>query len=536
MFALRRQRPFPLNVFFLQPGLVPRYALAVGLFLLAFLICRITEREMAYASRYLPYVVAVVLTAWLSGTGPALLTMTLGAAAVAGPLWQQGVPINSAALAMYLMASLFCVLTASLLDRARAEALIALKAAEQRGLELEEALRAYRTAEEKLIENRFWLSMAESAAKVGRWSHDFTTGETVGSDTLNELLGEQRDSSNSYGDLHARVHPEDIARVRSAIEVAKVNGEEYEVEFRIIRKDGEERWVNERGKLFLDPIQSTKYLSGVMTDITRRKQVESNARELRATLASFQAGEAHRVEQELERVRGELVRQTRFAAIGQLSASIAHDLRNPLGVIRNAVYLLRRRLTKIGEKPDLLNMIDEEVLAADAIITNMMEMTRGREPARDRVDLGAMLREITTRMDSSGRITWRIDMQHEPFWLWCDPSQFRQVLQNLLRNSVEAMKGQGTVIVEASEQGEWRRIRIHDAGPGISNDVIPHLFEPLMTTKKGGTGLGLMICKQIIERHGGSIALIPRLESDREPGATFEIRLPNHAEADAEVE
>ncbi|MBL8879768.1 MAG: PAS domain-containing protein [Phycisphaerales bacterium] len=504
---------------------IGRYAIACGLVMLAGAIRWLVDAGAGAAPPFLSFVVAVVLTAGLAGTGPALLATALGGLLATSKLFSIDDVGSSISLAMYLLASLFCILSASLLDRAREEAITALKAAERRRTELEKSLALQRQAEQKLNENQFWLSMAERAAQVGRWSHDLSTGETLGSETLTVLLGAEPASvTNSYRDLHARVHPEDMERVRSAIEHALQSGTEYEVEFRIIRDDGQERWVNERGKLFADPILGTQYLSGVVIDATRRKQAELHARELRSTLSTYQAEEAQRVERELERVRGELVSQTRFATIGQLSASIAHDLRNPLGVIRNAVHLLRRRLTKLGEKLDLLNMMDDEVLAADAIITNMMEMTRGREPARTMVDFGALAREIAARMDSTGRIIWRFQFSDEPFLIWCDASQFRQVVNNLFRNAIEAMKGQGQVTLTAHHDAEVDVIVIRDAGPGIAEAVRAHLFEPLTTSKKTGTGLGLMICRQIIERHGGKIVLDP--DAPNTIGASFSIIVP----------
>jgi signal transduction histidine kinase len=254
---------------------------------------------------------------------------------------------------------------------------------------------------------------------------------------------------------------------------------------------------------------------------------EKNIRELqaRAALLSREARDLEWAEQ--NRAREQTVRQVRIAAISQLSSSIGHDLRTPLGVIRNAVYLLRRRLAATDAKADLLNMIDGEVKTADAIISNLMASTRSREPECCEVDLSALLRELMAQIDASGRVQWTVETPTTPYLVWCDPIQFRQVLDNLLQNAVEAMKGKGPITVAAWCDGSSDFIEVRDSGPGVAAEVRPVLFDPLVTTKRSGTGLGLATCRRIVERHGGTINLVDRGDS----GAAFRIELPRRAEA-----
>lgn len=219
---------------------------------------------------------------------------------------------------------------------------------------------------------------------------------------------------------------------------------------------------------------------------------------------------------------GQAVLQARIAAISQLGSSIAHDLRNPLGVIRNAAYLLRRRLAKLDVKIDLLNMIEDEVKTADALIASLAESASARSPETSEVDLGGLLEELARRIDSTGRVRWRIETTPTPFIVCGDPSQLRQVMGALLQNAVEAMKGAGLVCVKGYRENGVDHIEVRDEGPGISPEVRPTLFEPLTTTKRTGAGLGLMTCRQIVERHGGSITVI----DDDTPGAKFRVSLP----------
>ena len=172
-------------------------------------------------------------------------------------------------------------------------------------------------------------------------------------------------------------------------------------------------------------------------------------------------------------------------------------------------------------------MIEDEVKTADAIITNLMESTRGREPECCELDLSALLSELTAHIDASGRVQWTIQTAQAPCLLWCDPGQFRQVLDNLLQNAVEAMKGKGPITIAAWRDGPHDYVEVRDGGPGIAAEIRPVLFDPLVTTKRSGTGLGLMTCRRIVERHGGSINLIDRSE----PGAAFRIALPRKVEA-----
>lgn len=397
--------------------------------------------------------------------------------------------------------------------------------------ELHKQSELLRLESERRSEEQAMLLLSQRVARLGSWVCDLDSNRVFWSEALAEILHLPDPHAGSADDLHASVVEEDRPALMQAIRGVTAAGQGYEAEYRIRGADGQTRWMREHARRYAMP--SGERLIGITKDATPQRESETRARDLRATLTEFQAGETRRIEAELNRIRDLLVRQTRLAAIGQLSAGIAHDLRNPLGVIRNATYLLRRRLAKGDAKTgELLKMIDDEVKSADAIITNLMEMTRGRDPERSDVDLGALASAITARIDASGRVSWRIEAAPSPFMLWCDPSQFRQVLDNLCRNSVEAMKGRGQVQIAAWRSDESDFIEVRDSGPGVAPEVRERLFEPLITSKKTGTGLGLLICRQIVERHGGAIGL----EQRDGPGAVFRIALPRRPEAQLATE
>ena len=236
-----------------------------------------------------------------------------------------------------------------------------------------------------------------------------------------------------------------------------------------------------------------------------------------------QRHETERVAAELARVREELVRKTRLAAIGQVSACIAHDLRNPLGTIRNASYLLQHRISKEDARiTGPLDIIDQEVIRSNNIITNLMSIARTKSPHKSEVNLKQVIQDIFKNELDSDRIECVIDIVPDPFMIEVDLSQFEQVVSNILHNSVQAIFDTGTFKVRARHSNECDIIEFQDSGPGMDKDMIPQIFEPLITTKVGGTGLGLTICRQIIETHGGSITA----ENISEQGMLIRICLP----------
>lgn len=259
----------------------------------------------------------------------------------------------------------------------------------------------------------------------------------------------------------------------------------------------------------------------VFRDITQRTRA-AQAEEMRA-LAEQQTIERRRVEGELEKVRDELVRQTRFSAIGELAASIAHDLRNPLGAVRNSIFYLGRRVP--ADSSDWrrhLDIIEQEIRTANRIIDNLLDMSRSHAPSKEMVDLSRLVQDAFSHLGTERRIDLDVRLEPDPFVIHVDPNQFQRLLGNLLTNAAQSTDDRGRIVVEARREDNTDVITVSDEGKGIPAELRDRIFEPLFTTRAKGTGLGLAICRRIASRHGGTIELI----ETGGRGSVFETRLP----------
>jgi len=240
-------------------------------------------------------------------------------------------------------------------------------------------------------------------------------------------------------------------------------------------------------------------------------------------VAIVEALKKKRTEDELRKAREEVVRKTQLAAIGQVSASIAHELRNPLGSVRNAVYYLRRHARNDDPSVDeFLDIIDDEVNASDRVIGNLLEMTRARAAAKRMLDLAELVEDVFSKAKDAEQVSCRFELGPDPFEVHADPDQLRQVIVNVVDNAVQAMRGQGELVVSATRTDDYDIIAFYDSGPDVPLGVRESLFDPLVTTKAKGVGLGLTICRQIIEAHDGTIDVVDREQG----GAAFRVRLP----------
>jgi len=214
-------------------------------------------------------------------------------------------------------------------------------------------------------------------------------------------------------------------------------------------------------------------------------------------------------------------RVERLSTFGQLVGSIGHDLRNPLGVIETSLYILRTRTDPDERVQKHVNRIGEQLGIANGIITNLLDMIRDRPLARETVRLAEIARSAADAVKRPPDVALELDLDGLPE-VSGDAVQLRQVLVNLVENAVHAASPRGTVGVRGARAGDAVELVVEDTGAGVDAVTRRRLFEPLITTKARGIGLGLALVKRIAERHGGSIAYDDRPGG----GARFTLRLP----------
>lgn len=235
---------------------------------------------------------------------------------------------------------------------------------------------------------------------------------------------------------------------------------------------------------------------------------------------------------QLIKMKAELARADRLAAIGELSARIAHEIRNPLAAISGSVQLIANGGNIDAGDRRLMDIIVRETERLNKLIKDFLDYARPTQPSKARADLGMLVADIRELMEADRRfegVNIRNDVPRE-LEVDVDSDKFRQVLWNLLVNAVEAISGDGMISITAEEidhcyefQGAGAvLITISDTGSGMDEEELKRVFEPFHTTKTGGTGLGLATVYRVIEAHGGKI----RVTSVKGEGTEFTIVLP----------
>jgi PAS domain S-box-containing protein len=309
-------------------------------------------------------------------------------------------------------------------------------------------------------------------------------------------------------------------------------GETTSFEMQRPYKYGPVRWVAGTFAPDFDEQGEVRGYYALLTDISERKRAQDDVKLAQIRLLEQQRHEQDSVRYELNRMRDELVRQTRLAAIGQVAASIAHDLRNPLGAIRNARFYLNRKLPKDQPKwQEYLDIMEHEIVVADTIIDDLVDMSRAKSPDKSDLDLEKALRDSFRRVNGTSNVEFDCVFDHRPFTVYADPSHLGRLLDNLILNAVQAMGARGRITVDATSEANFDTIRVKDEGPGVPGEIRSRIFEPLVTGKAKGSGLGLSICRQIAESHGGRIDLL----RSGDAGAEFEVRLPRRIAVPMEV-
>ena len=238
----------------------------------------------------------------------------------------------------------------------------------------------------------------------------------------------------------------------------------------------------------------------------------------------------------------ELVRKEKLALLGQVAGSVGHELRNPLGVMNNAVYFLQTVLTDADATTrEYLEIIKVEIAEADRIVGDLLDSVRTKPPQPAAVDVRELIDQTLRQNLVPSTMNVMLEIPATLPAVWVDAMQIRQVFRNLIGNGVEAMADGGTLAIRAVEnrQDGTVSVSVRDTGCGMPPDVLAKLFQPLFTTKARGIGLGLVVVKNLTEANGGSVGV----ESVPGEGSRFFVTLPcgkgdsivtHHAIADKE--
>ena len=366
-------------------------------------------------------------------------------------------------------------------------------------------------AENSLRESEDRMTFTAASVNVGLWQFDRTTDELWATEHSRVLFGLASDIPLTRETFIAAVHPEDRRVAVSALRGA-LRGQPAMTDVRVVRADGEVRWVRVRARSHLDEKGAPDQLSGLFLDITDRKAAETEA----------------------ELQRQEVNHLMRVSVLGELSGAIAHEVNQPLTAILSnaqaALYLLGRDSPNLAEVRDALQDIVQEDNRAGDVIHRLRGLLKKGESRSEPVDLNELV-ESTTALLRSEMIDRRVTVETELAavlpTVFGDSVQLQQVLLNLIINAMDAM---------ASTPVEQRRVNIctretqtgtievlvKDHGPGIKPANGKQVFEPFYTTKDHGLGLGLTICSTIIHKHEGTL----NLKNDDAGGAIAEFSLP----------
>ena len=269
------------------------------------------------------------------------------------------------------------------------------------------------------------------------------------------------------------------------------------------------------------------------------KEVEITPAFLASAFARFEEASSRLEERysslkmESEKLRAELIKKEaevrkaeKMAVLGQTAAALAHEIRNPLGAIKLFMSLLREDVAAMPATLGLCDEVNRSISTLDRVISNVLQFAKDKECSLNPVNLNSILSEeisLFRKIDREGGISISLSLADRGFILGND-GLLRQLIANILTNAAQAIQYKGEIRVSteivAKDNSESLKLVFSDSGPGIKADVMPKLFEPFVTGRSEGTGLGLAVVKNIVERHGASI------EVRNNPGAEFSILFP----------
>jgi PAS domain S-box-containing protein len=376
------------------------------------------------------------------------------------------------------------------------------------------ALAKQKLTEEALRQRERSLQLAVSAGGLGLWAWSADDADHVwATEEVRTKFGLPSEDTLAAASLAALVLPEDAERVNECLRSAKQNAKEHELEFRIKTPDGSTRWILVRGRAEFEPAGDLASIRGVVRDVTER----------------------HRRLQEIDELEAKVAHSSRVMALGHLSSALAHELRQPLVAIQfniEAADLILQDLGRrgIAELQEILSEIRRDDLRAAEVIDRMRTLMNRHELELVPISIVDFVQDAVAlvRSDAIRRgVMLKVDLESNPLTVRGDRVQLSQVMINLLVNAMDAMSTTAPALRQLSVRahrtdGGWIEISVSDHGTGISAEKMPTIFEPFFTTKPSGMGIGLSVCRMIIDSHGGKLWA----ENNATAGATFRFSLP----------
>jgi signal transduction histidine kinase len=248
--------------------------------------------------------------------------------------------------------------------------------------------------------------------------------------------------------------------------------------------------------------------------------------ELAVMLNDYQKSYAERIrERERSVVEEKLTRAQHLAEIGQLAASLAHEIKNPLAGISGAAQIIRDAMPADDPHQPIVTEILGQINRLDATVKDLLQYARPTPPRAQNVALDDIVERVLTVLQKEPAVQ-RVRIEHEPgepgAIVFADEGQIEQLLLNLLLNAAQASDEGGAIQVAILAEGNTVKLIVRDEGAGMTPEVRERTFEPFFTTKARGTGLGLTICRRIVEVHGGEI----EVASEPDAGTTVTVSLP----------
>jgi NO-binding membrane sensor protein with MHYT domain/signal transduction histidine kinase len=369
--------------------------------------------------------------------------------------------------------------------------------------------------QEKLQQSEAYLSEAQRLSHTGSFGWRVSTGEIIWSEESFRIFQYDRTTKPTLELILQRVHPEDAALVKQTIARAAQDGNDFDNEYRLVMPDGSVKYVHVVAHALGDESGSAEFVGAVM-DVTGSKRAEEALRQARADLAHV----------------------NRVTTMGELTASLAHEVNQPIAAaVTNANTCLRwltRDHPDLGEAREAAMRIVKDGTRATEIISRVRLLFKKGTPEWELVDVNEVIREMAVLLRGEATrysIAFRTELAADLPQIMGDRVQLQQVFMNLMLNGIDAMKdmnagGELTIKSLRPENGQLL-ISVNDTGVGLPAQQAEQIFNAFFTTKVQGTGMGLSISRSIVESHGGRLWAA----GNSPRGASFYLSLPIHTEA-----